>query len=104
MKNKESDRGIVILNLGQVTRTTIDLLLSQTTTPWQRILQRGCGIPVVKISDQGRHAMSSSPVSLKTRRVGQRCMLNLSRAEMSSRWSGVVVRRGDANSGVVHVT
>ncbi|GFU36277.1 hypothetical protein TNCV_559181 [Trichonephila clavipes] len=38
--------------------------------------------------------MSSSPVSLKTRRVGQRCTLNLSRAETSSRWCGVVVRRG----------
>ncbi|GFX02320.1 HTH_48 domain-containing protein [Trichonephila clavipes] len=36
----------------------------------------------------------SSPVSLKTRRVGQRCTLNLSRAETSSRWCGVVVRRG----------
>ncbi|GFV28070.1 uncharacterized protein TNCV_187461 [Trichonephila clavipes] len=47
---------------------------------------------------------SSSPVPLKTRRVGQRCTLNLSRAETSSRWCGVVVRRGDARSGVVHVT
>ncbi|GFV92881.1 uncharacterized protein TNCV_1692741 [Trichonephila clavipes] len=37
---------------------------------------------------------SSSPVPLKTRRVGQRCTLNLSRAESSSRWCGVVVRRG----------
>ncbi|GFS52120.1 uncharacterized protein TNCV_1105211 [Trichonephila clavipes] len=46
---------------------------------------------------------SSSPVPLKTRRVGQRCTLNLSRAEMSSRWCGVVVRRGGASSGVVHV-
>ncbi|GFU08564.1 uncharacterized protein TNCV_3101031 [Trichonephila clavipes] len=45
----------------------------------------------------------SSPVPLKTRRVGQRCTLNLSRAETSSRWCGVVVRRG-ASSGVVHVT
>ncbi|GFW06050.1 uncharacterized protein TNCV_4478441 [Trichonephila clavipes] len=36
---------------------------------------------------------SSSPVPLKTCRVGQRCTLNLSRAETSSRWSGVVVRR-----------
>ncbi|GFV26061.1 uncharacterized protein TNCV_3953441 [Trichonephila clavipes] len=34
----------------------------------------------------------SSPVPLKTRRVGQRCTLNLSRAETSSRWCGVVVR------------
>ncbi|GFT07933.1 uncharacterized protein TNCV_873621 [Trichonephila clavipes] len=36
---------------------------------------------------------SSSPLPLKTRRVGQRCTLNLSRAETSSRWCGVVVRR-----------
>ncbi|GFT60609.1 uncharacterized protein TNCV_1966851 [Trichonephila clavipes] len=46
----------------------------------------------------------SSPVPLKTRRIGQRCTLNLSRAETSSRWCGVVVRRGGASSGVVHVT
>ncbi|GFW94746.1 histone-lysine N-methyltransferase SETMAR [Trichonephila clavipes] len=31
---------------------------------------------------------SSSPIPLKTRRVGQRCTLNLSRAETSSRWCG----------------
>ncbi|GFT89802.1 uncharacterized protein TNCV_1665611 [Trichonephila clavipes] len=37
---------------------------------------------------------SSSPVPPKTRRVGQRCKLNLSRAETSSRWCGVVVRIG----------
>ncbi|GFV13445.1 uncharacterized protein TNCV_129431 [Trichonephila clavipes] len=55
---------------------------------------RGCGSPVVKVSDHGRHVMSSSPVPLKTCRVGQRCRLNLSRAEMPSRWCGVVVRRG----------
>ncbi|GFW43716.1 uncharacterized protein TNCV_4770651 [Trichonephila clavipes] len=47
---------------------------------------------------------SSSPVPLKTRRVGQRCMLNLSRAETSSRWCGVVVRRGGTSSVVVPVT
>ncbi|GFY15715.1 uncharacterized protein TNCV_1283601 [Trichonephila clavipes] len=47
---------------------------------------------------------SSSPVPLKTRRVGQRCTLNLSRAETSSRWCGVVIRRGGASLGVVHVT
>ncbi|GFU92651.1 uncharacterized protein TNCV_4795791 [Trichonephila clavipes] len=46
----------------------------------------------------------SSPVPLKTRRVRQRCTLNLSRAETSSRWCCVVVRRGGASSGVVHVT
>ncbi|GFY24246.1 uncharacterized protein TNCV_1012951 [Trichonephila clavipes] len=61
--------------------------------------------PVVKVSDHGRHVMSSSPVPLKTRRVGQRCTVNMSRAETSSRWCGVLVwRRGGASSGVVHVT
>ncbi|GFV47796.1 uncharacterized protein TNCV_3383261 [Trichonephila clavipes] len=55
--------------------------------------KRGCGSPVGKVSDHGRHVMSSSPVPLKTRRVGQRCTLNLWRAETSSSWSGVVVRR-----------
>ncbi|GFW44068.1 uncharacterized protein TNCV_998331 [Trichonephila clavipes] len=34
-------------------------------------------------------------MSRKTRRVGQRCTLNLSRAETSSSWCGVVVRRGE---------
>ncbi|GFW35688.1 hypothetical protein TNCV_4435371 [Trichonephila clavipes] len=65
---------------------------------------RDCGSPVVKVSDHGRHAMSSIPVPLKTRRVRQRCTLNLSRAETFSRWCGVAVRRGGASSGVVHVT
>ncbi|GFW28861.1 hypothetical protein TNCV_201841 [Trichonephila clavipes] len=38
--------------------------------------------------------MSSSRVPLKTHRVEQRCTLNLSKAEASFRWCGVVVRRG----------
>ncbi|GFU99486.1 uncharacterized protein TNCV_4763471 [Trichonephila clavipes] len=50
---------------------------------------------VVKVSDHGRRVMSLRPVPLKTRRVRQRCTLNLSRAETSSRWCGVVVRRGE---------
>ncbi|GFV17640.1 integrase_H2C2 domain-containing protein [Trichonephila clavipes] len=41
---------------------------------------------MVKVSDHGRHVMSSSPVPLKTRRVGQRFMLSLSKAQTSSRW------------------
>ncbi|GFU39087.1 uncharacterized protein TNCV_1849881 [Trichonephila clavipes] len=53
----------------------------------------GCGSPVEKVSDHGRHIMSSSPVPLKTRHVGQRCALNLSRAHTSSSLCGVVVRR-----------
>ncbi|GFS68485.1 hypothetical protein TNCV_4584151 [Trichonephila clavipes] len=63
-----------------------------------------CGSPVVKVSDYGRHVMSSSPVPLKTSRVGQRCTLNLSRTQASSRWCGVDVKRGGASSSVVHVT
>ncbi|GFT77970.1 uncharacterized protein TNCV_4494591 [Trichonephila clavipes] len=67
-------------------------------------LPRGSGSPVVKVSDHGKHVMSSSPVPLKSCRLGQRCTLNLSRAETSSCWCGVVVRRGGVSSGVVHVT
>ncbi|GFX70319.1 hypothetical protein TNCV_2955391 [Trichonephila clavipes] len=58
---------------------------------------------VVKVSNHGWHVSSSSPVPQKTRRIGQRCTLNLSRAEMSSRWCGVVVRRGCSSSGVALV-
>ncbi|GFU46166.1 hypothetical protein TNCV_2155091 [Trichonephila clavipes] len=65
-------------------------------------LLRSCGSPAV--SDHGGHVMSSSPVPLKTRSIGQRCTLNLSRTETSSRRCGVVVRRGSASSGVVLVT
>ncbi|GFT65972.1 uncharacterized protein TNCV_375491 [Trichonephila clavipes] len=73
---------------------------------WKELTQsaEGCSSPVVKITDHGRHVISSSPVPLKTRRVGQRFTLNLSREETFSRWCGVVVRRGGASSDVVHVT
>ncbi|GFV33841.1 hypothetical protein TNCV_1820281 [Trichonephila clavipes] len=63
-----------------------------------------CGSSVIKVSDHDRHVMSLSLVPLKTRRVGQRCTLNLSRAQTFSRWWGVVVRRGDLSSDVVLVT
>ncbi|GFY07167.1 hypothetical protein TNCV_277141 [Trichonephila clavipes] len=49
------------------------------------VMSRDCGSPVVKVSDHGRHIMSSSPVPLKTCRVGQQCTLNTSRAKTSSR-------------------
>ncbi|GFY10261.1 uncharacterized protein TNCV_2629401 [Trichonephila clavipes] len=68
--------------------TKINWLIVYTFTSTHR------GSPVVKVSDHGRHVMSSSPVPLKTRRVGQRCMLNLSRAETSSLLCDVEVRRG----------
>ncbi|GFV75602.1 uncharacterized protein TNCV_2240511 [Trichonephila clavipes] len=51
-----------------------------------------------------KECLRSSPVPLKTRRVGQRCTLNLSRAETSSRWCGVVVRRGGARGRPRHLT
>ncbi|GFV41863.1 uncharacterized protein TNCV_2958791 [Trichonephila clavipes] len=50
--------------------------------------EEGCGSPVIRVLDHDRYVMSSSPVPLKTHRVGQRCTLNLSRAETSSRWCG----------------
>ncbi|GFW87862.1 uncharacterized protein TNCV_1359661 [Trichonephila clavipes] len=37
--------------------------------------------------------MSSSPVPLNTRHVVKRCTLSLSRAQTSSRWCGVLVRK-----------
>ncbi|GFV39080.1 hypothetical protein TNCV_4339681 [Trichonephila clavipes] len=67
-------------------------------------LRTTCGIPVVKVSDHDRHVMSSSPVPLKTHRVGQRCMLNLLTSHTSSRWYGVAVRREGASLGVIHFT
>ncbi|GFT16787.1 uncharacterized protein TNCV_1333941 [Trichonephila clavipes] len=72
--------------------------------PFFRILNWGCGSPVVKVSNHGRHVMSSIPVPLKTRRVGQRCTLNLSRAETSSRWCGVVVGRCQLRCRPRHLT
>ncbi|GFU37322.1 hypothetical protein TNCV_4273101 [Trichonephila clavipes] len=42
--------------------------------------------------------MNSSLVPLKILRIEERCTLNLSRAQTSTRWSGVVVRRRDASS------
>ncbi|GFS71500.1 transposable element Tcb1 transposase [Trichonephila clavipes] len=67
---------------------------SSDLSPVEHLTDGKVKSPVVKVSDHGRHVMSSSPVPLKTRHVGQRCTLNLSRAETSSHWCGVVVRRG----------
>ncbi|GFX16068.1 hypothetical protein TNCV_4703261 [Trichonephila clavipes] len=49
---------------------------------------------MVKDRTRGLRVTSSIPVPIKIRRVGQRCMINLSRAETSCRWCGVIVRRG----------
>ncbi|GFX94350.1 hypothetical protein TNCV_4293951 [Trichonephila clavipes] len=64
----------------------------------------GCGSPVVKVSDHGKHVMSSCPVPLKTRRVEKRCTLKLSRAQTYSHWCGRLVRRVGTSSGVVLIT
>ncbi|GFT09729.1 hypothetical protein TNCV_1651041 [Trichonephila clavipes] len=45
---------------------------------------------------------SSSPIPVKSRCVGVRCTLNLSRAQTSSCWSGVVVKK--ASSSIILVT
>ncbi|GFW06168.1 uncharacterized protein TNCV_36441 [Trichonephila clavipes] len=55
-----------------------------------RKMSSGRGSQVVKVLDHGWSVTSPSPLPLKTRRVGQRCTLNLSRAQTSSRWCGVV--------------
>ncbi|GFW77776.1 uncharacterized protein TNCV_2805231 [Trichonephila clavipes] len=47
---------------------------------------------------------SLSSVPLKTRRVGERCTLNLSRALTCSCWSGVVVKRGQLKYRPRHLT
>ncbi|GFY13364.1 hypothetical protein TNCV_2336281 [Trichonephila clavipes] len=53
------------------------------------LFTRSSGSRVVKVSDRGWHVASSSRVPLKTHRVGERCTLNLSRAQTSFRWCGV---------------
>ncbi|GFT85169.1 hypothetical protein TNCV_496311 [Trichonephila clavipes] len=53
---------------------------------------------------RGCKVTDNAGMSGVTRRVGQRCTENLSRAPTSSRWCSAVVRRGGASSGVVLVT
>ncbi|GFX63321.1 hypothetical protein TNCV_3619241 [Trichonephila clavipes] len=49
--------------------------LSERTGTVFSFLLWGCGSPVVKVSDQGSHVMSSSPVPLKTRHAVRRVVL-----------------------------
>ncbi|GFX52545.1 hypothetical protein TNCV_4325611 [Trichonephila clavipes] len=46
----------------------------------------GPGSLVVKVTDSWPPCHDSSLVPMKTRRVGERCTVNLSRAQTSSRW------------------
>ncbi|GFY34732.1 hypothetical protein TNCV_4702131 [Trichonephila clavipes] len=48
---------------------------------------RGCGRLVVKVLDRSWPRHEPSPVPLRICHLGQRCKLNLSRAETSSRWA-----------------
>ncbi|GFW60609.1 kinesin-like protein KIF11 [Trichonephila clavipes] len=78
VKNKNSD-GFECIKVSR-------LMMSMIATSYAVLfrLQKGCSSPGVKVLDHGRLVMSSTPVPLKTCREGQRCTLNLSRAEMSS--------------------
>ncbi|GFV94500.1 uncharacterized protein TNCV_3047931 [Trichonephila clavipes] len=92
-----SPRHSLALRAKQKPQATVflsDRLACDQNNPFSSSKTReGCGSPVIK-SNHGNHVMSLSPIPLKIRRVGQRCTLNLSRAETSSRWCGVVVRSG----------
>ncbi|GFT30991.1 uncharacterized protein TNCV_1683561 [Trichonephila clavipes] len=60
----------------------------------------GRGRGVVKVSDRGWPCHEFQPsTTLKIRRVREQCTLNLSRAQTSSRWCGVVVKRGRCQLG-----
>ncbi|GFW33992.1 hypothetical protein TNCV_286761 [Trichonephila clavipes] len=52
---------------------------------------RGHGILVVNVLDRGWRVKSSYRVPLKIRHVGERFTLNLLRAQMSSRWCGILL-------------
>ncbi|GFV33510.1 hypothetical protein TNCV_2481071 [Trichonephila clavipes] len=55
-------------------------------------------------SDFTKVVTSSSPVPLKTCRVGVRCTLNMSRPQTSSCWSDVVVKRDQLKRHPRHLT
>ncbi|GFW41940.1 hypothetical protein TNCV_6491 [Trichonephila clavipes] len=87
------------LNLSKLKRPPVGVEVRRGEYPFSSELRDFNQLPI------NYGSITLRPVPLKTRRVGQRCTLNLSRAETSSRWCGVVVRRGVcASSGVVHVT
>ncbi|GFW58320.1 hypothetical protein TNCV_2634941 [Trichonephila clavipes] len=81
------------------------------TTPTGGLLNHDIFNPASLARKKAGHVSSvpkrkSGPVQVpqKTRRVGERCTLNLSRAQMSARWCGVVARKGGASSCVDLVT
>ncbi|GFU85325.1 uncharacterized protein TNCV_2386301 [Trichonephila clavipes] len=74
--------------------STVWLIAPSETEPRGCFHCGGHGSKMVKVSNHGWRVMSSSPVPLQTHRVEERCTLNLSRAQRSSRWCGVEARRG----------
>ncbi|GFW75394.1 hypothetical protein TNCV_4190481 [Trichonephila clavipes] len=84
------------LSLIYLAKNSLDSLLTH--------LLGGRGSLGVKVTDSWQPVMSSSLVPLKTCREGERCTLNLLRAETSSHWCGVEARGGSASSSVVLVT
>ncbi|GFV60134.1 uncharacterized protein TNCV_3886521 [Trichonephila clavipes] len=80
--HKGSNATVATKNICDVYPSALDIRNVAEVAEWYRYRTVACFVT------------SSSPVPLKTRGVGQRCALNLSRAETSSRWCGVVVREG----------
>ncbi|GFU59140.1 uncharacterized protein TNCV_4078961 [Trichonephila clavipes] len=77
-------------------RCTLNLLRAETSLRWCGVVVRregACSAEWYRYQIVACLVTSSSPVPPKTHRVVQRCTLNLSRAETSSRWWGLVVRR-----------
>ncbi|GFV90785.1 hypothetical protein TNCV_2323541 [Trichonephila clavipes] len=67
--------------------TNKNTLIRGLTEEWDKLPQQLLD-NVVQSIGSWLHVTGSSPVPLKTRRVGKRCTLNQSRAQMSSRWCG----------------
>ncbi|GFT79159.1 hypothetical protein TNCV_3095081 [Trichonephila clavipes] len=70
---------LLYVNHHSVTLVKVETdLRDSSISVWRQ--RGGRGSLMVKVSDRGWRVMSSSPVPLKIRRVGQRCTLSLSRA------------------------
>ncbi|GFV78271.1 hypothetical protein TNCV_94311 [Trichonephila clavipes] len=75
-EDPDRPQGVLPKNWGETVQNLTVTCMRATVPQWS------------KYYINARHVMSSSPVPLKIRRVGQRCTLNLSRAETSSRCCG----------------
>ncbi|GFV94287.1 hypothetical protein TNCV_2267411 [Trichonephila clavipes] len=87
-----SSKSLVITSVFEVSRSTISRI---QTSEFVAVFRNWFGTcQVTAVAEWYRYrtvaclVTSSSPVPLKTRRVGQRCTLNLPRAKTSSRGCG----------------